>query len=363
MSVTLISQPKSIALLRLSALGDVTHVLPLVHTLQRHIPEAKLYWIIDTSGYRLLEGLPEVHFYTYDKRSGLAGMHQLRKQVQREHGEFDILLHMQLSLRANILAGCIPARRRVGFHVRNAKEGHRFVVKEHIPYSGRVHVLDTFGYFAQPLGFMQDSVSWGLPVPADAVAWAETQWPKDQRPTMIISPCSSHAHRNWYAERYAAVADHVVQRGWRVVLCAGRSALEQQMCAHIVAQAQASLVDLSGKDTLKQLAALLARADIVLTPDAGPMHIANAVGTSVLGLHAASNPLRSGPYSDIRYCVDRYDDAARRFLKRSATQLPWGTKIERQGVMDLITVEDTIAAFERYISTHPQNGANVVVNT
>lgn len=106
-------------------------------------------------------------------------------------------------------------------------------------------------------------------------------------------------------------------------------------------------LDLVGKDTLKQLPALLARADLVMTPDSGPMHIANAVGAAVLGLHAASNPRRSGPYSTVRYCVDRYDDAARRYKGRPAAELAWGTKIEHDGVMALITVDDGIAAFER----------------
>jgi heptosyltransferase I len=87
-----------------------------------------------------------------------------------------------------------------------------------------------------------------------------------------------------------------------------------------------------------------------VTPDSGPMHIANAMGTKVLGLHAASNPKRSGPYSDQRYCVDRYDDAARRYLGKPAEALRWGTKIERAGVMDLVTVEDAVAAFERLLA-------------
>jgi heptosyltransferase I len=107
-------------------------------------------------------------------------------------------------------------------------------------------------------------------------------------------------------------------------------------------------LDLIGKDTLKQLPALLARATLLVTPDSGPMHIANAMGTKVLGLHAASNPRRSGPYSDVRYCVDRYDDAARKYLGKPASELKWGTKIEADGVMDLVTVEDAVEAFERY---------------
>ena len=107
-------------------------------------------------------------------------------------------------------------------------------------------------------------------------------------------------------------------------------------------------LDLIGRDTLKQLPALLARANLLVTPDSGPMHIANAMGTKVLGLHAASNPARSGPYSDTSYCVNAYDAAARKFLGKPAAELKWGTKIEFDEVMDLVTVEDAIAAFERY---------------
>ncbi|MCM2338033.1 MAG: ADP-heptose--LPS heptosyltransferase, partial [Lysobacter sp.] len=59
---------------------------------------------------------------------------------------------------------------------------------------------------------------------------------------------------------------------------------------------------------------------------------------------------RSGPYTTRRYCVDRYDDAARKFRGKPAAELKWGTKIEHEGVMDLITVEDAIAAFERYVA-------------
>jgi len=135
-----------------------------------------------------------------------------------------------------------------------------------------------------------------------------------------------------------------------VVLCGGRSALERDASDAIVAAMRAPALDLVGKDTLKQLPALLARADLVMTPDSGPMHIANAMGAKVLGLHAASNPARSGPYSDRRYCVDRYDDAARRYLGKPAAALRWGTKIEFDGVMDLVTVGDATEAFERYLS-------------
>ena len=90
-------------------------------------------------------------------------------------------------------------------------------------------MLDAIGSFCEPLGLRQTEVSWDLAVPPSAFEWAAAQWQDDGRPVLMISPCSSHVRRNWYADRYAAVANHAVQRGWRVVLCGGRSELERHM--------------------------------------------------------------------------------------------------------------------------------------
>ncbi len=342
--------PASACLLRLSALGDVTHVLPLVHTLQRAWPGMPIAWIIGRAEHRLLEGLPGVEFIEYDKRSGIAGMRALRRGLAGRR--FDALLQLQVAARANLLSAFVPARRRIGYDRARSRDLHGLFVNERIRDRRGVHVLDAIGSFCEPLGLVQDRVEWKLPVPADAHDWARAQWPEDGRPTLVVSPCSSHVLRNWRAERYAAVADHAAARGWRVVLCGGRSQLERDMADAILAHMRAGALDLVGKDTLKQLPALLARAQLVMTPDSGPMHIANAMGTKVLGLHAASNPARSGPYSDRRYCVDRYDDAARKYLGKPASALRWGAKIEREGVMDLVTVDDAIAAFERFVGDY-----------
>lgn len=338
----------SICLLRLSALGDVTHVVPLVRTLRAGLPDASIHWVIGRGERRLLEGLEGVTFHEYDKRSGLAGMRALRREFAGRR--FDALLQMQVAARANLLSAFVPARRRIGYDRSRSKDLHGLFVNERIADRPGIHVLDAIGSFCEPLGLRRTQVRWDLPVPDDAREWARAQWPDDGSPTLVISPCSSHVLRNWRAERYAAIANHAASRGWRIVLCGGRSELERATGDAILAGVDAPLLDLIGKDTLKQLPALLERADLVMTPDSGPMRIANAMGTKVLGLHAASNPARSGPYSDRRYCVDRYDDAARRYLGRPASELSWGTKIEREGVMDLVTVDDAIAAFERFVA-------------
>ncbi len=339
--------PRSICLLRLSALGDVTHVLPLIHTLRSAWPDVALTWVIGKGERRLLDGLPGVRFVEYDKKTGLAGMRALRRELNER---FDVLLQLQVSARANLLSAFISARRRIGYDRSRSKEGHGLFINERIPNHGDIHVLDAIGSFCEPLGLQREAVVWNLPVPEDAHAWARAQWGDDGRRTLMISPCSSHALRNWRADRYAALADHAVEQGWRIVLCGGRSELERNTGDALLAAMQhtTDVLDLIGKDTLKQLPALLARADLLVTPDSGPMHIANAMGSKVLGLHAATNPHRSGPYSDRRFCVDRYDDAARKYRHKPAAAMKWGSKIEAEGVMDLITVDDAIAAFEHY---------------
>ncbi|MGN7917366.1 glycosyltransferase family 9 protein [Lysobacter sp. 22409] len=355
MTTSPLSSHPSICLLRLSALGDVTHVVPLVRTLRAARPQASIAWIIGKGERRLLEGLEGVEFLEYDKKSGFAGMRALRRSLRERPlpgGRFDVLLQMQVAARANLLSAFLPAQRRVGYDRSRSKDLHGLFINERIPDRPGIHVLDAIGSFCEPLGLRQTEVRWDLPVPEDAREWARAQWPQDEAPTLLISPCSSHTVRNWRNDRYAAVADHAVERGWRVVLCGGRSELERNTADAILAAMRHPALDLVGKDTLKQLPALLERGQLLMTPDSGPMHIANAMGTKVLGLHAASNPARSGPYSDRRYCADRYDDAARKYLGKPAADIAWGTKIEHEGVMDLISVEDGVAAFERYLADH-----------
>ncbi|HET6604631.1 MAG TPA: glycosyltransferase family 9 protein [Xanthomonadaceae bacterium] len=338
--------PEQLCLLRLSALGDVTHVVPLVRTLRRHWPDTRLVWIVGRLEHKLVEDLPGVEFVVFDKSAGWAGHRAVGRALAGRR--FDALLQMQVALRANLLSMRVRAPLRIGYDPARSRDLHGMFVNRRIPARTGEHVLDAIGSFLEPLGLRQERVEWDLPIPAQAREFAQAQLPGDQ-PTLLVSPCASHAVRNWHASGYAAVADHAIGRhGYRVVLCGGRSELERRTGDAIVAAMREPVLDLIGKDTIQQLLALLERADVVLTPDSGPMHVANAVGTRVIGLHAASNPRRSGPYSDLRFCVDRYDDAARRFRGRPAADLPWGTKLEHPGVMDLIGIDEVIECFDRF---------------
>jgi len=342
--VTTPAAPESICLLRLSALGDATHVVPLIRTLRRAWPQVPITWILGKAEARLLEGLADVELIAFDKSAGIAGLRELRQVLGGRR--FDVFLQMQLSLRANLLSALVAAERRIGFDRARSKEGHALFINETIPPGGH-HVLDVFGKFCEPLGLHQDRVEWNLPVPQAAREWAAEQLP-GQQPTLIISPCSSHALRNWRPERYAAVADHAHARGWRIAICGGRSARERAMGDAILAAIRYPALDLIGKDTLKQLLALLERATLVLSPDSGPAHMANAMGSKVIGLFACTDRERCGPYSDLHFSVNHYDQAARKYLGKPASALPWGKRVEFPGVMDLIPVEEVVARFDTF---------------
>jgi heptosyltransferase I len=335
--------PASICLLRTSAIGDVTHVVPLVRTLQQAWPQAALTWVIGKLERKLVGDLPGVAFVTFDKAAGWSGMRAVHDALRGQ--QFDALLQMQVAMRSNLLSLGIKAKRRIGYDRARARDLHGLVINERIPARRGEHVLDAIGSFCEPLGLQQCQVRWDIPVPDEARAWAVAQLSGDA-PTLLVSPTSSHALRNWRPERYAAVMDHAATRGWRVALVGGPSPIERDMADAVLAACKHAPLDLTGKDTLKRLMALLGRAHLLLTPDSGPMHMANAVGTKVLGLHAASNPDRSGPYSDRRWCVNKYDEAARQYLGKPASEIAWGRKIEKPGVMDLITVDDAIERYE-----------------
>ncbi len=342
--------PQSICLLRTSALGDVTHVLPLVRTMQAAWPETKLTWLIGKLEHKLLGDIRGIEFIVFDKARGLSGYRDVYRQLQGRR--FDVLLHMQVALRSNLLSALVRAPVRIGYDRARSKDLHGLFVNRRIAARSGDHVLDAIGSFAEPLGLEQNSVRWDIPIPDAAREVAEKHLPGTQ-PTLLVSPCSSHALRNWRVERYAAVMDHAARElGMRILLCGGPSRYERQFGDAILAKMQTKPLDLIGKDTLKQLLALLQRASLVLTPDSGPMHLANAVGTSVLGLHAASNPARSGPYSERRWCVDKYDAAARKFVGKPAHALAWGRKLEFPGVMDLISIEDVLERLHAFAKRH-----------
>ena len=345
MKLPLTSAPDSICIVRLSALGDVTHAVPVVRAIQQQWPQTRITWICATLEHKLLAALDGINFIAVDKKSGWRGYYRLWRTLAGQR--FDIMLQMQTSARANFTGAVVKADIKLGWDRLRARDFHRFFMTHAIPQTRFEHQLQGHLSFARSIGLEAAEPEWNFPVSEDAIAFVGTLIPADKR-VLLISPCSSHVHRNWRAERYAAIADHAIEKhGMTVVLSGGPSALEASVGQAIESAARGSLINLIGKDTLPQLVALLQRADVVLSPDSGPVHLANALGTPVVGLHACTWSKRSGPYNSLDLCVDKFTEAARQYRHTTPELLRWGTRIEEDGVMDLVEIAEVRDRLER----------------
>jgi len=341
--------PQSVCILRLSAIGDTCHVLPVLRTLQFAWPQTRFTWIIGKLEARLLGHIPDIEFIVVDKRSLRGGWHTLREAMRGR--QFDVLMHMQLSLRASLLSTLVPAKVRLGFDRQRARELQWLFTSNRLRPAKRQHVMDSLFGFAEKFHVYEKLLRWDIPIPDEARAYAEKVAPYGEQ-TLVISPCSSHPLRNWRSDHYAQVADYAAGNlGMRVLLCGGPSEIEKRTGEEIVSRMSQRCENLIGKDTLIQFLATLERATILLTPDSGPAHMASAVGTPVIGLYAATNPARSGPYLSRQWCVDKYDAASRLVFGKPASEIPWTTKIERPGVMELITPDEVIRKLHSVLLT------------
>ncbi len=339
--------PQHLCILRLSAMGDISHTLPIVRTLQYHWPQTHLTWIIGRTEYALVVDIPGIEFIVVDKRQGWRAYWALRQQLKARH--FDALLHMQMSLRASLIALLVRSPIKLGFDKQRAKDLQWLFTTDRIVAKPHQHVIDSFFGFTRSLGIPAQCYEWNIPIPAAAQDFALQQLPGEQ-PILVISPCSSMAYRNWHATGYAAVAEYANRHhGLRVVLTGGPSVIERDMAEKIESLCPIPLIDLVGKTNLKQLLAILSKASVVIAPDAGTAHLANAVGVPVIGLYAATNPERACPYSWPQYVVNQYPQAVQRKFAKNVAEVPWGTRVRDPGTMDLITAQAVNAMLDRVI--------------
>ncbi len=344
--------PAEICIIRLSAIGDCCHTVPVVRCIQDAWPDTRITWIIGKTEYGLLEGLDGVEFVVLDKSRGLAGYGAVRQALAGR--QYPLLLHMHASARANIVSLLVNAPVKLGFDRARARDNQWLFSNERIPARAQRHVMDGLFEFAAALGIQPGPPRWDLPLSAADRAFAE-QHVDNSVPTLLISPCTGQRfrnYRNWSVERYAQVVDYAVTaHGARVVLTGANTPIEQEYGTGITRLARTKPTNLIGRSTLKQLVAVIERASVVLCPDSGPAHMATAVGTPVVGLYATSNRFRTGPYFSQDLVVDKYPQAVQQEFGKPVEALRWGQRVRDPEAMMLISVAEVTEklgqAFER----------------
>jgi len=329
--------PKQICILRLSAIGDICHVLPVIRTLQHVWPDTKLTWVIGKLEYQLVSDIPGIEFIIFDKRMGLKAYLSLKQSMR--HRQFDLLLHMQMSLRASLASLLIPARIKLGFDKTHANDLQWLFTNQRIAYKPEQHVVDSFFGFIEAFGIHQRVMQWGIPINQQISQSIVTLVP--DTPYIIISPCSSMPYRNWSVTGYAAAADYIAKHyALPVVLTGGTTEIEKQYGKNITALCKHKPVNLIGQTNLKQLLAIIKNARGVIAPDSGPAHMATAVATPVIGLYACTNPDRARPYNSSAYIINKYPQAVKAKFGKNVDEIPWGTRVRDIGTMDRISIDD-----------------------
>ena len=336
---------QKICILRLSAIGDVVQASIAVNALKLSYPQLELTWIIGKTEYELLAHLNDIDFIVFDKDRVLKSYKLIAERLSAR--KFDAMLLMQYSLRAGLLSLLVKAPLRIGYPHQLSREFHGLFVNQHIKMPTSKHVLDVYYGFAEALG-MEDRTD-AVPtyyLPDDA-QFAECNLPKDKK-ILLISPCSSHSFKNWLPERYAELAQVAMQRyNMHLVLVGGDSQNERMYETRIKQYLYTSCTSLMGKTTLRQLAAIVAHSHLVIAPDSAIVHIASALQTPVIGLYAATDAERSGPYRYLDWCVNHYPKALEKYCRQSIKDVRWGKHIKKANAMELINTQSVLEQLDR----------------
>jgi len=281
------SDPASILVIRYSALGDVVLATSVLEPLRTRFPSARIEWVTDALYAPLLRGVPE-----------LAAVHPIAREgpdsalalAGRLRGRFDVVIDLQNKLRSAVVARA-AAPLRTAFRRRTALRALMSVFGSDPPLV-RAHQSRLYAEALEPLGIeapgpLKVSLSpQARALAADALQGVEP-------PAVAIAPGARWATKRWPAERFAAVADALHAEGVRIVLCGGPGDRDAFAAFRAASRAKVA-ADLSFLP-LDALAAAIARVQLLVACDSGPVHLATAVGTPVLALFGPTSATRWGP--------------------------------------------------------------------
>lgn len=346
-----IPPPRSILIVMLSALGDAVHVLPVVNALKRAWPATRITWVIQPVPHQLVKDHENVdEFIVFHRRRGAEAMRSYRELKQQLRGRrFDLLINLQVYLKAGLITALAPATVKLGFDRGRARDMNWLFTTHRIPARPPAHVQDQYFEFIEFLGVSPEPVEWRLTLTeAERAAQREFFAPLGRTAAIVVG--TSKPAKNWQPKRYAQVIEALeTQYGLRCVLVGGPSPIEQAAAQRISDLSRIKPINALGND-VRRLLYLLDGASLVISPDTGPLHMARALDRPVVGLYGYTNPKRYGPYRKYQdLIVDGY-------AEYEGEDYPLNAEYREDG-MQRVTVpavlEKVKLAVERYLTERP----------
>ena len=290
------SPAPSILIILMGSLGDVVRGLCLVSHIKNHLPESRVTWLVEPAWADLVGFHAQIDkIIVFNRPKGVPAVWDLYKVLAQEH--FDITLDLQRHFKSGFFSLLSSAKRRIGFNRRNAKELNWLFNNEQIDYfSDELPKLRHYLKFTEHLGLSQPtSLEFGL-FSLDLKAIAPSIVTGMRDPFIAVVMGSSWESKDWFLDQYCRLVRRILSSENRqVVLLGDRSRMTQALT--LSKQTNSSrLINLVGKTSLLQLAAVLKAAAVGVGPDSGPGHLAAAVGTPYVSIFGPTSPMRTAPY-------------------------------------------------------------------
>ncbi len=340
----------------LSGIGDVVHGLPLVNALKRDDKDRHITWVVERSPSPLLRPHPAVDdVVLFDRVRGLSEVRALRRQLKTRR--FDLVINCGIYFKSAIPAFFAPAIHKAAYGRDRANDLVWLFANHRLPPRGPGHRQDMYLEFLDLLGIERDPLEWRLTITEEERVEQSRFYEglAAERVAGIVTT-SAMDSKDWPTDRFSRVATALERDfGFRVVLLGGPGEREQTRARAVARASEAQTVWALGRE-LRRLVWLLERCDLVIAPDTGPLHIARALDTPVIGLYGHTDPRRAGPYRAFgELIVDRYN--------YEGDGRPYEGPVERQhparpgarpGRMELIDPDDVLdrvqTAVGRYLS-------------
>jgi lipopolysaccharide heptosyltransferase I len=293
---------RRIALVKPSALGDIVHSLPVLTALRRRFPQAHISWVVNRSYEPLLRGHPDLdETLPFDRSANRRGWWSALTYFGRFLGRlraqhFDLVVDLQGLLRSGIMSLASGAPRRVGLS--GAREGAAWCYTDVVPGTGRLglHAVERYWRAALALGAADGPRQFRFPPFTAEHAWADEFLRTLPRPWMMVGPGARWRTKRWPTRYFATLLGRALASFGGTALFVGSAGEDATLAAEAARGLGERSRILAGQTTLPQLTALLARADVMVANDTGPLHLAAALGRPVVAPYTCTRVCLTGPY-------------------------------------------------------------------
>jgi heptosyltransferase-1 len=309
-------QPRRICIVKPSALGDIVQTLPVLSMLRQRFPQAHIAWVVKPGLAGILRGHPELDQVIEMPRGRgwrmVLGFFRLLNDLRRQR--FDLVLDIQGLFRSGLMAWCTRAPRRLGYRL--AREGAYLAYTDTIDVDYRtMPALEHYRLFAQRLGCSDPVPQATVPITHQDRQKIHALLARLPRPWLAIHAGAQWETKRWPPESFAEIARWAQQRhGAGIVLLGGPG--EGALATQVEQLLDGPVVNLAEATTLTELAAAAEAADVFLSGDTGPMHLAAAVGTPVVALFTCTSPMRAGPRGTAHHVVTTTVPCAASYLRK-----------------------------------------------